>query len=79
LAFEIHIAQKLFVPPADAARRDPAEVIPTARFLANTNETPFRRIFCNLIERRHSDIARRRRQRPECFDWHKIKMQKYSI
>ena len=61
VALKIHIAQKLLVPPADATRGDPAVMIAAAGFLANTNETPFRRIFCNLIERRYSNIARRRR------------------
>ena len=61
IAFEIDDAVKLLVPPADTAGCDTAKMIPAARFLADAYQAPLGMILSNLIERRHSDVARRRR------------------
>jgi len=61
MALKVNVPVKLLVTLADATGCDAAIMIAPAGFLTDAYEAPFGRILRNLIERRYSNIARRRR------------------
>ena len=71
LPFEIDDADFLFVSAADAARGATAVMVASAGAFANLDEALFRLGLGDIAEIGIRDIARRRRKRSKCFNWHK--------
>src|SRR4029453_1795799 len=73
LPAEINDADFLFVPAADAPGGRASIMIAPAGFLADFDQALLRLGLCNLSEMGERSVSRRRRQRPKCLYWHKIK------
>src|ERR1017187_9747315 len=69
---EIHDADFLLVPAADAAGRGAAIMVAPAGFLADLDQAFLRPGLRNLAEVRIRYVTRGRRQRSKCLHWHKI-------
>src|SRR6185312_4542104 len=72
LPFEIDDTQLLLVTAADTASGGAAIMIAPAGLLANLDQALLRLGLRNVAVIRERYIARRRRQRSKCLNWHKI-------